>query len=333
MEIKRKRCLFSLTFSAFMILMIFALYKPLEVQAARTMPHRSEGRIYVRTGDESGSGGYEYFKASSGKILKKTKGLSYNKKTNTLTIDNFNHPGWWILAKDMGDFKVVAKGTSKFAGINNKNSLIWTNTLTIDGSGKLVLKGAAPCLACDGTTASITIGKNVTINASATASSSVMFVRRNGKISGNKVFKISGNYSSGSVKRSSTTFSHLGSCYQYYWSKSTFKKTGKSGSSSSSKKPAKMAFSSSGKTTKYDHGIYVKWNKVTKNAKGYQLQISADSSFNNLLVNRTMSTDTVRFDYGYSQGYTLYVRIRAYNKVSGSTIYGSWSAVKTFTVE
>ena len=85
MEIKRKRYLFSLVLSAFMILMIFALYKPLEVQAARTMPHKSEGYIYVKKGNVSGSAGYYYFQASSGKI-KKTGGLSYNKKTNISSL-------------------------------------------------------------------------------------------------------------------------------------------------------------------------------------------------------------------------------------------------------
>ena len=346
MDIKSKSRMFSLIFSVVMILMLLALSKSLEVQAAGTKPHLSQGRIYIKTGDAQGSAGFVYFQASNDKVNgARAKGLSYNKKTNTLTIDRFNKPGWWIICRDMGDLKVVTKGTSKFGGIQQKNSLIWTNTLSITGNGKLVLKGKGYNLECEGTDARITIGKDVKIDARNTGSAkTALVVIRNGKVSGSKVFNIKGSYSSGKVKRYSIGYAHLGSCYRYQWSKSTFKKTGKGSSSggsssggsssSSTSKPAKMSFSASGNTTpKYDHGIYVQWNKVTKNAVGYQLQISSDSSFSKLLVDRELGTNYVRFDYGYSSGYTLYARIRAYNKVNGTRKNGDWSAVKSFMVK
>ncbi len=339
MEIKRKRYLLSLAFSAFMILMIFAWYKPLEVQAARTMPHKSEGYIYVKKGSASGAAGYYYFRASTDKI-QKTGGLSYNKKTNTLTINNFKHEKWWILCRDMGDLKVVAKGTSKLCGIQHFNSLIWTNTLTIDGSGKLVLKGNGYSLYCAGKNAKITIGEKVKIDAKNTGGKSALCVVRNGKLSGSKVFNVKGAHSSGKVKREAITFAHLGSCYRYTWSKNTFTKSGKAGSSgsssSSSKKPAKMAFSGMGRvsrTTDPNHGIYVKWNKVTKNAKGYQLQISKDSSFKNIYYETNLGTNYDKFSFYCPDGTKLYFRIRAYNTVSGKKVYGAWSATKSATVK
>lgn len=273
MKIEWKRHLFLIPFSAVMILMVLALYKPLQVQAANG-PHRGYGCILVIKGNDNSSKLYTYYHADTGKI-EKTKGLSYNEKTNTLTINNFNHKGWWINPQHMGDLKVVVKGTSSFAGIQHSmNTLVWGNSLTISGSGKLKLRGNNPNLGCVGSNAYISIGKNVKIDASNTgALKSAMVVVRSKSVSTGKAFKISGAHSSGKINKTKYSDKLLSTSYRYAWSKKAFTKNGKaSGSSSTStKKPAKMSFSSYGKTTKFDHGIYVKWNKVTKNSKGYQL--------------------------------------------------------------
>ena len=336
MKFEWKRHLFLIPFSAVMILMVLALYKPLQVQAANG-PHRGYGCILVVKGSDNSSKSYTYYRADTGNI-EKTKGLSYNEKTNTLTINNFNHKGWWICPQHMGDLKIVVKGTSRFAGIQHSmNTLVWGNSLTFSGSGKLILRSDKPNLGCVGSNAFISIGKNVKIDASNTGLlKSAMVVVRSKSVSTGKAFKISGAHSSGKINKTKFSLGLLSSGYRYSWSKKAFTKNGKAGGSSSSattNKPAKMSFSSSGRSTKYAHGIYVKWNKVTKNAKGYQLQISKDSAFKNKLIDTTMGTNYVRYDFGYTKGYKLYVRIRAYNKVNGTRINGNWSAVKSFTVK
>ena len=48
----------------------------------------------------------------------KVEGLSYNKKTNTLTLNNFVHPKNVIMAVRMGsDFRIRLKGTNKVQGV------------------------------------------------------------------------------------------------------------------------------------------------------------------------------------------------------------------------
>ena len=91
MKFEWKRHLFLIPFSAVMILMVLALYKPLQVQAANG-PHRGYGCIVVVKGSDNSSKSYTYYRADTGNI-EKTKGLSYNEKTNTLTINNFDHKG------------------------------------------------------------------------------------------------------------------------------------------------------------------------------------------------------------------------------------------------
>ena len=77
--------------------------------------------------------------------------------------------------------------------------------------------------------------------------------------------------------------------------------------------------------------LTVKYKKVSKNRKGYEIQIATEKFF----LNPTTKTSTktkVTFKK-LSKGKTYYVRVRAYNKVDGKKVYGEWSAVKSITVK
>ena len=77
--------------------------------------------------------------------------------------------------------------------------------------------------------------------------------------------------------------------------------------------------------------LTVKYKKVSKNRKGYEIQIATEKFF----LNPTTKTSTktkVTFKK-LTKGKTYYVRVRAYNKVDGKKVYGEWSAVKSITVK
>ncbi len=61
--------------------------------------------------------------------------------------------------------------------------------------------------------------------------------------------------------------------------------------------------------------------------------VSEDSSFKKIDYEATMNTNITGFSYGYPKGYKLYVRIRAFNTVSGNKVYGTWSEVESATVK
>ena len=71
----------------------------------------------------------------------KVKGLSYDKKTNTLTVNGFNKPKMGITASGMGSgFKIVVKGKK-----NNIQNLSVFGTVTIKGSGTLTINKNKKC--------------------------------------------------------------------------------------------------------------------------------------------------------------------------------------------
>lgn len=93
-------------------------------------------------------------------------------------------------------------------------------------------------------------------------------------------------------------------------------------------KPAKVTgvSVSTGKTKQ----LKVKWKKVSS-ASGYQLMYATSKKFKsgkkivtikkNSQVSKTLTT--------LKKGKKYYVKVRAYKKVNGKTVYGSWSSVKT----
>ena len=80
-----------------------------------------------------------------------------------------------------------------------------------------------------------------------------------------------------------------------------------------------------------DGKLTVKYKKVSKNCKGYQIQISTSKSFFDPTTKTTTKTKlTIK---KLTKGKTYYVRVRAYNKSGSSKVYGKWSAVKSVTIK
>ena len=67
-------------------------------------------------------------------------GITYDESTNTLTLDGYNSPKSGITISSMGsDFKLVVNGK------NNIQTLSSFNTITFDGTGKLVVNKNKAC--------------------------------------------------------------------------------------------------------------------------------------------------------------------------------------------
>ena len=77
--------------------------------------------------------------------------------------------------------------------------------------------------------------------------------------------------------------------------------------------------------------LTVKYKKVSKNRKGYEIEIATDKYFLNP-TSKTSTKTKVTFKK-LTKGKTYYVRVRAYNKVDGKKVYGEWSAVKSITIK
>ena len=98
--------------------------------------------------------------------------------------------------------------------------------------------------------------------------------------------------------------------------------------SASAKAPGKTKIS----TLKSSEGkLTVKYKKVSKNCKGYQIQISTSKSFFDPTTKNT--TNTKLTFKNLTKGKTYYVRVRAYNKSGSNKVYGKWSAVKSITIK
>ena len=76
-------------------------------------------------------------------------------------------------------------------------------------------------------------------------------------------------------------------------------------------------------------GFTVKWNKITSQADGYQIQYAANSSF------KSAKTITVKGNKNKAKiisklrgNKKYYVRVRTYKKVKGKTYYSAWSKAK-----
>lgn len=90
------------------------------------------------------------------------------------------------------------------------------------------------------------------------------------------------------------------------------------------KTPAKV----SGVKVKNTSGkkLNVQWKKVS-GASGYELQYATKSNFKSGLVKKDISSKKTSATYTkMKKGKTYYVRMRAYVKVNGKKVYGSWSS-------
>ena len=100
--------------------------------------------------------------------VEKVNGVTYDKKTNTLTLNNVKMQAYNLVTNVMGDdFKVVIKGENQLRAI-----LIWGDgyggNLTISGNGKLIInknkkQKSAISMYAEGTKGLLTIEKNVNL--------------------------------------------------------------------------------------------------------------------------------------------------------------------------
>ena len=82
--------------------------------------------------------GYVYTEVMSGVMPVTAKGISYDLKTNTLTLNNFKSDSMLMLT-DMGDdFKIKLVGYNE-VGFIGSVALVWGSSITVTGSGVLVV--------------------------------------------------------------------------------------------------------------------------------------------------------------------------------------------------
>ena len=82
------------------------------------------------------------------------------------------------------------------------------------------------------------------------------------------------------------------------------------------------------KIKKKSNKVTIKWKKV-KNAKGYQIKISTSKKSDTRTFNKKSSKLNIRLDGNK----TYYIKVRAYQKISGTKKFGKWSKKKSFTIK
>ncbi|MDO5337544.1 MAG: fibronectin type III domain-containing protein [Eubacteriales bacterium] len=81
----------------------------------------------------------------------------------------------------------------------------------------------------------------------------------------------------------------------------------------------------------YSKMIKLGWNKDTQ-VTGYELQLSTDKNFTQKKVARASMQQTTTTIPNMISGRTYYVRIRGYKMSGETTVYGSWSVVRSIVV-
>ena len=117
-------------------------------------------------------GSKNYLSATSSKAGK-IKGAVYSKKTNTLTLNNFNHPTYNIEVNEMGsDFKLVIKGKKNSVQSIRVWGYYYGGSLAISGKGTLKVNankkspdGHGIHLNAEYTPSVLTIAKDTTVKA------------------------------------------------------------------------------------------------------------------------------------------------------------------------
>ncbi len=82
--------------------------------------------------------GYVYPKAIADILPVNSKGISYNEKTNTLTLNNFKTNNMLVLCAMGDDFKIKLSGYNE-VGCIVSSDLNWGGSVTVTGSGVLVV--------------------------------------------------------------------------------------------------------------------------------------------------------------------------------------------------
>mgnify|MGYP003298873765 CR=1 FL=1 len=79
----------------------------------------------------------------------------------------------------------------------------------------------------------------------------------------------------------------------------------------------------------------VKWDAMTKQTSGYQIQYSTSNKFasDNKLVNITSNTTVSKTIENLKANQKYYVRVRTYKTVNGKNYYSHWSAIKSVTMK
>lgn len=132
--------------------------------------------IRLSTIDEEGNIADEYDETKVAKIFKHNKanndllaGVSYDKLTNTLTLDNANYTNMVLQANMMGDdFKLTVSGVNSLAGIIISSGE-YGGSLSIEGKGTLNVNknqilDDAIVLNAEGVDAKLSFGKEVNVN-------------------------------------------------------------------------------------------------------------------------------------------------------------------------
>lgn len=156
------------------------------------------------------------------KAFKKLKGMSYSKKTNTLTLKNVKAPKYTLNLRGMGTgFKIKVKGTNKLSGIyceaidkrsktGDYTGKYYPSSVRIDGPGKLVLNktkyhGSAITLYGSNTKSRLVITKNPTVKLFAYGTGNVISVWDTTVKSAAKAVKIAGAVSQDLIQGSGKT--------------------------------------------------------------------------------------------------------------------------------
>ena len=301
----------------------------LKAYATKEMP-LSNGYIYFQSVVSKMD--FDFVYDAEGKhVPSKMKGISYDKSTNTLTLNNVSKALYELKIQGMGDLTINLKGNNKLKDLDcGYTSVSARVTVTFAGNGKLTMNSKYQgeqvhgfILVC-GPDAKLTIGKNVSMDINGTSSNPPLQIYRRLETKGaqSKYLSISGSHSSGSLKWNS-------SYQQYEWNKTTFTKTGggsSSGGSSSSKTAVKPAQVKNPKASSASKKVTLTWTKLSKNCTGYQAQLSTNKNFKNAKTKKLTSKNKNKATWSsLKAGKTVYLRVRAYNTKNKKTKYGSWS--------
>ena len=255
-------------------------------------------------------------------------GATYDKSTNTLTLNNVSTTQA-LETNVMGDdFKIKLVGTNKIGqlsvwgdGYGGSLKLTGTGTLTINEDKndyyyaiRMPAEGSNSKLYVDSTvTLNLYASTNVIYLYGTTASSNGITFANGQKISVTKDGS-SNNYSY-TVEGTSLTVSGI-----------------KKETSTTTIKPTATSLV---KLTPKSKAFTVKWKKVTKQVKGYQIQYSTNKKFKsgNKTVSIGKNTTITKTIKKLKAKKKYYVRIRTYQVANGKTYYSSWSASKNVTTK
>ena len=127
------------TFLALMLVMLGMLAAPASVYAANNGP---AGDLYAWLKVKDDTDSNEYYFYDEGDLYDAVEGASYDLASNTLTLTDYDHPDYLLLANMMGDdFRIKVEGNCALSQIRVWGDAYGGN-LTITGSGTLTVNEA-----------------------------------------------------------------------------------------------------------------------------------------------------------------------------------------------